>query len=370
MRPNRHVTFRAIGLALIIALGVAVVPAAAAPSSAGSVAGAQSQATAARQKLAAMQKSLASGLSAYNSAAHDLAKTRAAIAENSKHLAEVKATLQAGQDSLNSQATFLYRTDGTGFVDVLLGSASFDEFASRLSVLEQIASKDAGLVVSLKNDRAEAQQLSQALSERESQQSALVGKVSAHRDSIQRCIDQQQAYLSSLSAQVQELIAAQEKAATQAQQASNTGSDSTPVPSSSGGATKPVPKASGAKVALKLATVVGRSGTYWVMAKEASSYSPTGAKFSGVASEYGTADNGTGTASGHPLNDSELTCAHPSLPFGTRIAVTHGSHHVIVIVTDRGPYSGGRVIDLTHRAASLLGVDGVGEVKCEVVEPN
>jgi rare lipoprotein A (peptidoglycan hydrolase) len=43
---------------------------------------------------------------------------------------------------------------------------------------------------------------------------------------------------------------------------------------------------------------------------------------------------------------------------------------VATIVTDRGPYTGGRVIDLTHRAASLLGVDGVGNVNCEVVDPN
>ena len=370
MRPNRHVTLRAIGLALIIALGVAVVPATAAPPTAASVAAAQAQASAARQKLAEMRTSLASGLSAYNTAAHDLAKTRAEIAENSKRLGEVQASLKVGQDSLDSQASFLYRTDGTGFVDVLLGSASFEEFASRLSVLQQIASKDAGLVDSLKRDRAEAQQLSQALRDRESRQRALVAKVATHRDSVQGSIDEQQAYLNSLSAQVQGLVAAQEKAAARAQQASDGRPSSAPAPSSSGKTARPSPKASSGTVKLKLATVAGRSGSYWVMANEASSYSPSGVKFSGEASEYGTNDNGTGTSSGRPLNDSELTCAHPSLPFGTRIAVTHGSRRVIVIVTDRGPYSGGRVLDLTHRAARLLGVDGVGTVKCEVVDPS
>jgi len=359
---------RVIGLALIVALGVAVVPAAAAPPSAASIAAAQGQTAAARAKLAQMRGKLDSGLSDYNSAAADLAKTRADIDDNTKKLAAVKASLTAGQASLDSQASFLYRTDGTGFVDVLLGSASFDEFASRLSVLQQIASKDAGLVESLKRDRAEAVRISALLAERETRQRAQVNKVSAQRASVQSEIDLEQAYLGTLSAQVQKMVAAQEKAANPP--ASDTGSNSTPAPiKSSGKAAKPI-NSSGGKVALKQATVSGRSGSYWVMAKEASSYSPTGVKFSGEASEYGTNDNGTGTASGHRLNDSELTCAHPSLPFGTRIAVTHGGRRVIVVVTDRGPYSGGRVIDLTHRAASLLGVDGVGQVKCEVVDPN
>ncbi|MDR3686403.1 MAG: RlpA-like double-psi beta-barrel domain-containing protein [Coriobacteriia bacterium] len=357
-----------IGLALIMALGVTVVPAAAAPPSAASIAAAQAQAAAARAKLAQMRSKLDSGLSEYNSAAADLAKTRADIAENTKKLAAVKASLAAGQVSLDSQASFLYRTDGTGFVDVLLGSATFDEFASRLSVLQQIASKDAGLVESLKSDRAEAVGISALLADRESHQRAQVDKVTTQRASVQGEIDQEQAYLSSLSAQVQSMVAAQEKAANPPP--SDTSSNSTPAPvKTSGKAAKPI-NSSGSKIALKLATVTGRSGSYWVMAKEASSYSPSGVKFSGNASEYGTNDNGTGTASGHPLNDQELTCAHPSLPFGTRIAVTHAGRRIIVVVTDRGPYSGGRVIDLTHRGAKLLGIDGVGEVKCEVVDPN
>jgi rare lipoprotein A len=106
------------------------------------------------------------------------------------------------------------------------------------------------------------------------------------------------------------------------------------------------------------------------MANDASSFSPSGVKFSGGASEYSVADNGTGTSSGRPLNDNELTCAHRSLPFGTRVAITHGSHRIIAIVTDRGPYTSGRVVDLTPRGASLLGIDGVGSVSCEVVEGN
>ena len=362
-------------------LCVVAVPANAAPSTGGSLADAQAQASAARTKLAEMRTGLASGLSAYNTAARDLARTRAEIASNTKRLDEVKASLQAGQQSLDSQASFLYRTNGTGFVDVLLGSASFEEFASRLSVLQQIASKDAGLVVALKADKAEAQRLSSLLARREASQKALLGKVATRRDAVQGSIDRQQAYLGSLSATVQDLVDAQEKAAAVAERASSSDANAAPAPSQSGVApakvspsktspSKPSPAPSRSAVALKLAKVEGRSGSYWVMAKESSSYSPIGVKFSGVTTEYGNADNGTGTSSGRQFNDRELTCAHRTLPFGTRLAVTHGNKHVIVIVTDRGPFTRGRMLDLTTRAASILGIDGVGQVSCEVVDPN
>ena len=121
MRPKRHVATQVISLVLALTLGVAVVPAVAAPTT---VADAQAQATAARAKLASMRTKLDSGLTAYNEANADLTKTRREIAANSKRLAEVRASLKAGQAALDSQATFLYRTDGTGFVDVLLGEFS------------------------------------------------------------------------------------------------------------------------------------------------------------------------------------------------------------------------------------------------------
>jgi rare lipoprotein A len=345
------------------------VPAIAAPAAPASVADAQSQAAAARAKLASMRANLADGMSTYNAAASDLASTRADIARNNRELDKLKESIKVGQRSLSTQADFLYRTDGTGFVDVLLGAKSFDEFATRLSVLQTIASKDAGLVASLKQDRARARAISEDLKNREARQEALVSKVAAQRDSVQGSLDQQEAYYNSLSSQVAALVNAQDKA----EAAAASSHASAPAPSSSGGKTPPAkkaPPASSGAVALKQATVSGRSGKWWVMASDSDSFSSTGVKFSGEASVYSVAENGTGTASGRHLNDRELTCAHRRLPFGTRIAVTHGGRRIICVVTDRGPYTSGRVIDLTVRGASLLNIDGVGQVSCEVVDPN
>ena len=76
------------------------------------------------------------------------------------------------------------------------------------------------------------------------------------------------------------------------------------------------------------------------------------------------------TASGEQFKPSELTAAHRTLPFGTRLRVTNVAtgQSVTVRVNDRGPFIPGRVVDVSHSAAKVLGmVDrGVAKVKLEV----
>jgi len=91
-----------------------------------------------------------------------------------------------------------------------------------------------------------------------------------------------------------------------------------------------------------------------------------GRSFSGVASFYGN-ESGSQTASGQRFNQNAMTCAHRSLPFGTKLRVSHGGRSVVVTVNDRGPFVRGRVLDLSTGAARVLGIDGVGHVTAEVV---
>jgi rare lipoprotein A len=89
----------------------------------------------------------------------------------------------------------------------------------------------------------------------------------------------------------------------------------------------------------------------------------------GMASFY---RHGSRTASGEKFNPNELTAAHPSLPFGTKVRVTNVStgKSVTVRVNDRGPFVRGRVIDVSHAAAQSLGMtgQGVAKVKLDVVQ--
>jgi rare lipoprotein A len=93
------------------------------------------------------------------------------------------------------------------------------------------------------------------------------------------------------------------------------------------------------------------------------------AQAGGVASVYSVLDNhGTTTASGVPLSDGALTAAHRTLPFGTRVRVTHAGRSVVVRITDRGPFVRGRVLDITPAAAGRIGCDGLCDVAMEVIE--
>jgi rare lipoprotein A len=87
----------------------------------------------------------------------------------------------------------------------------------------------------------------------------------------------------------------------------------------------------------------------------------------GLASVYST-ESGSRTSSGGRLNPRALTAAHRSLPFGTKVRVTikNNGHSVVVTINDRGPFVGGRVIDVTPAAARVLGFWGVVPVNLGV----
>ena len=113
----------------------------------------------------------------------------------------------------------------------------------------------------------------------------------------------------------------------------------------------------------------GAAGLFWRDANASITPSSFGGRtFSGMASYYGS-ESGHRTASGQRMNSNALTCAHRSLPFGTKLRVTHGGSSVIVTVNDRGPFIRGRVLDLSTGAARAIGLTraGVGRVTAEVV---
>ena len=100
----------------------------------------------------------------------------------------------------------------------------------------------------------------------------------------------------------------------------------------------------------------------------ASMGSTGGHAFSGMASFYGN-ESGSKTASGARFNQNAMTAAHKSLPFGTKLRVTHGGQSVVVTINDRGPFIKGRVLDLSTGAARAIGLTsrGVGHVTAEVI---
>lgn len=103
---------------------------------------------------------------------------------------------------------------------------------------------------------------------------------------------------------------------------------------------------------------------------DASASAERGTAFAtGVASYYGSELAGRRTASGERFNPNAMTAAHRTLPLGTRLRVTNSANgkSVVVRVNDRGPFARGRILDLSHAAARVIGLvsRGHGSVSIE-----
>lgn len=101
----------------------------------------------------------------------------------------------------------------------------------------------------------------------------------------------------------------------------------------------------------------------WYYPKEDKDYRKVGA-----ASWYGDAFHGRLTANGEIYDMTHLTAAHPTMPLPSYARVTNlkNGDSIIVRVNDRGPYDSGRIIDLSHKAADMLGYTTAGTTKVEV----
>ncbi len=91
----------------------------------------------------------------------------------------------------------------------------------------------------------------------------------------------------------------------------------------------------------------------------------------GLASWYGERFHGRRTASGETYDMHALTAAHKTLPFGTQVRVRHAAtgKEVLVRINDRGPHVKGRVIDLSHAAASAIGLIQAGVAPVVLLRP-
>jgi rare lipoprotein A len=120
-------------------------------------------------------------------------------------------------------------------------------------------------------------------------------------------------------------------------------------------------------------TVRGTIGFGALILAAASSFaSPlAAASQTGVASVYANGDGHawSKTANGERVNPGALTAAHRTLPFGTRVSVLsrRNGKKVVVRISDRGPFIGGRIIDLTPAGARVIGLSGLAPVQLTVL---
>ena len=109
----------------------------------------------------------------------------------------------------------------------------------------------------------------------------------------------------------------------------------------------------------------------WMMEKNQTHQQTLAYAYNGVASWYGPGFYGNLTANGETYRPGTFTVAHRSLPFGTRVRITNlnNGRSAVARVNDRGPFVGGRIVDLGEGIASHLGVksSGLADVRLEVL---
>ena len=114
----------------------------------------------------------------------------------------------------------------------------------------------------------------------------------------------------------------------------------------------------------------GRARYGQPLSSEDQNTTPSLASFrqTGMASYYAREFDGRTTANGERFDIRDLTAAHPTLPFNTRVRVTNLSNSlsVVVRINDRGPFTKRRIIDLSYAAAEKIGLIGPGTAKVEI----
>ena len=122
------------------------------------------------------------------------------------------------------------------------------------------------------------------------------------------------------------------------------------------------PSESGRRASVKIGKPYEVAGNWYYP------FSGAGYDEEGIASWYGPDFNGKSTANGEIYNMRNLSAAHPTLPMPCYVSVTNTQNNrtIAVRVNDRGPYKSGRIIDLSQRAAQILGVTRFGTAPVRV----
>ena len=166
----------------------------------------QSEATAAQAELDKMSGELETRVEAYNAITDALASTRAEIAKTREDLLAANKRLQTSQQRLSARVNDIYRGGNISVLEMLIGTTSFEDFVSRLDMLNRIGASDAEMVAQVKTDRNRVQSLDTSLKSREAEQIALQTDAESRANVIKSEVAKQQSYIASLNSEVQKLI--------------------------------------------------------------------------------------------------------------------------------------------------------------------
>ena len=139
-----------------------------------------------------------------------LEDTRAQIASTQEEVSQKQTELDAAQDTLAGRVSSNYKTGGVSLVSILFDSSSFEDLVSRVYYANRVAESDAEVISQVQGVQAELAAKQAELESQQEEQQRLVDDAQDKAGEIQSALEQQQSYVSSLSSEVQEALAAEE----------------------------------------------------------------------------------------------------------------------------------------------------------------
>lgn len=282
---------------------------------------------------------------------HDLARLERRLATLSEEIEEagsrigilelelhrVEAARDRAQDEYVERAVEAYMDGSTTHLALLLSSKDMTQLFTLVEATMASAEEDAAAVEEAVAAQEAAERRQEQIDARKQTLLAAQSRVEAVEASISNALDARRELLGHLTADIAELEARARAAAARAARPD----------------------------AAFLALLAGTGPTIGIP----DGYVGTGVTFEGLASWYGPGFEGNHTASGDVFDPNLYTAASKELPLGTFLFVQRNGRGVVVLVNDRGPYVGDRILDLSRAAADAIGLTGpgVGWVAAEIV---
>lgn len=269
----------------------------------------------------------------------DLDRRRAELATATGELRAAEDRYDAVLRQYEGRVAAIYKYDQNYGLEALLSSESLSDAATTISYLDTISDNDRRLVERVKAEESEVRELREHIDSLKQNQNEDAETLKSRRYDLAR---QSAAADSRLQEDQRKLEEARTREAEEEirQQEESAALDSLILPNlpGSGFPAEPPP-----------------------------GLTPSGIVLTGVASWYGPGFQGNHTANGEIYNMYGFTAAHKTLPFNTWVKVTAASgRSVLVRINDRGPYIGGRIIDLSKASAEAIGITGIGTVRVEI----
>jgi len=263
-----------------------------------------------------------------------LDQRRMDLADASARLRDAEERYSATIRLYEGRISAIYKLGDSNFYNVVLTSDDFTDALSRVSYLSKVSENDQRLVERVKADAESVRVIHTRVEELKQTQSGDVNALQQRKQELQGLI---RTGSSEIDKQTAEL--------NKARQEEDAAAESFDGGGFYGG-------------------LMGPSIT--VSNEPPPGLRPSGMTISGMASWYGPGFQGNTTANGEIYNMYGFTAAHKSMAFNTWLKVTHDGRSVFVRINDRGPYVGGRILDLSYSSAQAIGISGVGFVSAEI----